>query len=390
MRRCGALPARSTAGAGRSRCRGGRSTPEHGRRRAAVRAALKRAANAIRVVAEAQRPREWRVSPTPGVTVSQRVLPLDRVGCYVPGGRYPLPSSLLMTAIPARVAGVPRWSSAARRWIRPVLAAAVEAGVDRVFRLGGAHAVAAMAYGTATVPRVSKIVGPGQPLGVGGQGAGRARLPDRLLRRADRDPDRRRAGPARRGLRPISSPRPSTTPTPGRCSSRRTARWPARGRGSGAAAAGARDRRPRRCGITAASSSRDRWPRPRRWPTTPPPSTWWWTPRPGPARSAMPARCSSGSWTAQVAGDYALGSNHTLPTAGVARVRGGLHAADFVKLVSMQRATAGGPAAGLPTPMTTLARAEGLEAHARSIEVRVPPAPAPLRRRPAARKARVR
>ena len=73
----------------------------------AVRAALKRAAKAIRVVAEAQRPREWRVSPTPGVTVAQRVLPLDRVGCYVPGGRYPLPSSLLMTAIPARVAGVP-------------------------------------------------------------------------------------------------------------------------------------------------------------------------------------------------------------------------------------------------------------------------------------------
>ena len=74
---------------------------------AAVRAALKQAARAIRVVAEAQRPREWRVSPAPGVTVSQRVIPLDRVGCYVPGGRYPLPSSLLMTAIPARVAGVP-------------------------------------------------------------------------------------------------------------------------------------------------------------------------------------------------------------------------------------------------------------------------------------------
>ena len=73
---------------------------------AAVRAALTQAAAAIRTVAMAQRPREWRVRPMPGVTVEQRVVPLERVGCYVPGGRYPLPSSLLMTAIPARVAGV--------------------------------------------------------------------------------------------------------------------------------------------------------------------------------------------------------------------------------------------------------------------------------------------
>jgi histidinol dehydrogenase len=96
-----------------------------------------------------------------------------------------------------------------------------------------------------------------------------------------------------------------------------------------------------------------------------------------------------GSWTAQVAGDYALGSNHTLPTAGVARTRGGLHAADFVKLVSTQRATAAGLRRVAHT-VTTLARAEGLEGHARSIDVRVPPAPpSPMRRR-AARKARVR
>ena len=161
----------------------------------------------------------------PGVTVSQRVMPLDRVGCYVPGGRYPLPSSLLMTAIPARVAGVPEVVVCSPSVDPVVLAAAVEAGVDRVFRLGGAHAVAAMAYGTATVPRVSKIVGPGQPLGVGRQGAGRRRLPDRLLRRPDRDPDRGRARAGRRGSPPTSSRRPNTTPTRGRCSSRRAARW---------------------------------------------------------------------------------------------------------------------------------------------------------------------
>ena len=152
---------------------------------AAVRTALKTAARAIRTVAAAQRPRDWRVTPTPGVTVSQRVIPLDRVGCYVPGGRYPLPSSLLMTAIPARVAGVPEVIVCSPSVDAVVLAAAVEAGVDRVFRLGGAHAVAAMAYGTATVPRVEQDRRTRQPLGVGRQGAGRRGLPDRLLRRAD-------------------------------------------------------------------------------------------------------------------------------------------------------------------------------------------------------------
>ncbi len=164
-----------------------------------------------------------------------------------------------------------------------------------------------------------------------------------------------------------------------------------RGRGSGAAAAGDRSGGARRCGTTAASSSRARWTRPWRWRTTPRPSIWWSTPTPAPRASATPARCSSAPWTAQVAGDYAIGSNHTLPTAGVARVRGGLHTADFVKLVSMQCVTK----AGLAAPrrhVTTLARAEGLEGHARSIEVRVPRTRRPRGRdpqpaAPAARKA---
>jgi histidinol dehydrogenase len=96
-----------------------------------------------------------------GVTVEQRVRPLDRVGCYVPGGRYPLPSTLLMTAIPARVAGVPE-IIAVCPWPDPiVLAAADAAGVTRLFRLGGAHAIAALAFGTTSIPRVDRIVGPG-------------------------------------------------------------------------------------------------------------------------------------------------------------------------------------------------------------------------------------
>ena len=128
---------------------------------AAVRAAIKDAAKHIRAVAKKQVPKGWRLQVTPGVTVEQRVTPLDRVGCYVPGGRYPLPSSLLMTAIPARAAGVAEIIVACPRTDPTVMAAALEAGATRVFRIGGAHAVAAMAYGTESVPRVDKIVGPG-------------------------------------------------------------------------------------------------------------------------------------------------------------------------------------------------------------------------------------
>ncbi len=87
--------------------------------------------------------------------------PLDRVGCYVPGGRYPLPSSLLMTAIPARVAGVAEIIAVCPRPEPVVLAAAEAAGVTRLFQLGGAHAIAALAFGTPTIPRVDRIVGPG-------------------------------------------------------------------------------------------------------------------------------------------------------------------------------------------------------------------------------------
>src|SRR5690349_225450 len=126
-----------------------------------VRAAIRDAARNIRAVAKRQVPKGWRVRVAPGVTVEQRIVPLDRVGCYVPGGRYPLPSSLLMTAIPASVAGVEDVVAVCPRPEPVVMAAALEAGVSRLFRLGGAHAVAALAYGTASVPRVDKIVGPG-------------------------------------------------------------------------------------------------------------------------------------------------------------------------------------------------------------------------------------
>jgi len=126
-----------------------------------VRTAIRVAARNIRAVAKKQVPRGWRVTVATGVTVEQRVIPLDRVGCYVPGGRYPLPSTLLMTAIPAATAGVKDVVVACPKPDAVVMAAALEAGVSRLFRIGGAQAIAALAYGTDSIPRVDKIVGPG-------------------------------------------------------------------------------------------------------------------------------------------------------------------------------------------------------------------------------------
>src|SRR3954466_7203466 len=127
----------------------------------AVRRAIKQAARNIARVAFRQIPRHFDVDVAGGVTVEQRVEPLGRVGCYVPGGRFPLPSSLLMTAIPARVAGVREVIVACPNPAPAVMAAAIEAGVTRLYQMGGAHAIAALAYGTRQVPRVDKIVGPG-------------------------------------------------------------------------------------------------------------------------------------------------------------------------------------------------------------------------------------
>src|SRR3954453_12163459 len=126
-----------------------------------VRRAISIAAANIRRVATRQLPRGWSLRPSTGVRISQRVVPLDRVGCYVPGGRYPLPSSLLMTATPATVAGVKEVIAVCPRPDATIMYAARAAGVSRLFRIGGAHAIAALAYGTDTIPAVDKIVGPG-------------------------------------------------------------------------------------------------------------------------------------------------------------------------------------------------------------------------------------
>src|ERR1035437_7637094 len=127
----------------------------------AMREALTIAADQIRAFAVAQLPASWSESPIAGLTTGQLVRPLGSVGCYVPSGRHPLPSTLLMTAIPAQVAGVERIAVVSPKPAPETLAAAHLVSITEFYRLGGAHAVAALAYGTQSLPRLAKIVGPG-------------------------------------------------------------------------------------------------------------------------------------------------------------------------------------------------------------------------------------
>ena len=333
-----------------------------------VRVAIARAARNIRSVSKKQVPKGWRHEVASGITVEQRVTPLTRVGCYVPAGRYPLPSSLLMTAIPARAAGVTEIIVCCPRPDRAVFAAAIEAGADRLFRIGGAHAIAAMAYGTRTVPRVDKVVGPGnrwvsaakslvsadcgidfyagptEILIVTASGSP-AWIAADLLAQAEHDPDARAVM--------ITTSRPLAERVASEIARQMPAGGPARqsiARHGGIivcptmnkAIALANDAAAEH--VVAGNDSIA-------------------------GRIVNAGAVFVGDWTAQVAGDYAIGSNHVLPTAGAARFRGGLNAADFVKLVSVQRMTKRG-LNSIARTITALARSEGLEAHARSIEVR--------------------
>jgi len=123
--------------------------------------AIRRMIHAVRAFSESQRPRDTSVEAAPGIVSERRWLPVDSVGICVPSGRSPLPSSLVMTAVPAQAAGVRRIAVVTPRAVDPILVVARELGLDEVYEVGGAQAVAALAYGTASIPPVDKIVGPG-------------------------------------------------------------------------------------------------------------------------------------------------------------------------------------------------------------------------------------
>jgi histidinol dehydrogenase len=334
-----------------------------------VRRAIARAARHIARVAFRQIPSHFDLNVTAGVSVEQRVEPLARVGCYVPGGRFPLPSSLLMTAVPARVAGVREVIAVCPRPEPAVMAAALEAGITRLFRIGGAHAVAALAYGTKTIPAVDKIVGPGNRYVATAKalvsadcaidffagpteivivaGSGRAEwIAADLVAQAEHDPDAR-----------------SVLITWNRAFARRVAALAAK-RATGRTIV---RRSLAAHGAIIVTSSAD--------------EAMELSNQIAPehlvvASEALlrrPVRAGAvfvGPFSAQAAGDYAIGSNHVLPTSGAARFRGGLSAADYVRVMSVQRVTRAGLTALAPT-ILPLARAEGLVAHAESIEVRL-------------------
>jgi histidinol dehydrogenase len=342
-------------------------------------AALRVAARHIRAVACLQLPQPWHLRPTKGVTLRQIVRPLESVACYIPGGRFALPSTVLMSAIPAQVAGVPEILITCPRPAPTVLVAADFLGLKRIFRLGGAQAVAAFAYGTESVPRADKIVGPGNryvsaakrllagwcgidfvagptELVVLGSEGRPAWIAAELVAQAEHDADavavfittaHQLALQVHNAVYTLLR---STVGSP-------VARQALGRRGAIILTRNAAE------GVNLVNQF------------VPEHLTLL-----DDAVGLLPQIRAAGSiflgsYSAVAAGDYAVGSNHILPTAGAARLSGGLSAADFVKSISVQRLSRPG-LSRLRRSIVMLATTEGLKAHAHSVETRFADGPA--------------
>jgi histidinol dehydrogenase len=334
--------------------------------------AIKKASENVRIVAEKQLPRGWSIETAPGVKIQQIVRPIENIACYIPGGRFSLVSTLLMTVVPAKVAGVPHIVAVCPKPNPELLVAARILGVKEIARIGGAQAIAALAYGTKSVPRVDKIFGPGNkyvtaakqfvsndcaidlPAGpteaivFAARGNPRWIVAD-LLAQAEHAKDaassflttsRTLAREVQREMKrqleqlPYSLARFSTEL-------------------SGA--------------ILVADSLNQACAFINRF---------------APEHLSLPENGDRllpriraagtvflGPWSAQPLGDYATGSNHVLPTGGWARVRGGLSAADFVKCISVQTIARDG-FLRLADTVETLAESEGLLAHRNAVRIR--------------------
>jgi histidinol dehydrogenase len=338
-----------------------------------TRLAMEHAARNIRGVAERQLPRGWTLEVEPGVKISQVVRPIEAIGCYVPGGRFSLLSTLLMTVIPALVAGVKRIVVVSPKPNAELLAAASMLGVTRVAPIGGAQAIAALAYGTKSIAAVDKIFGPGNrfvtaakqlvsgdsaidlPAGpteaiVLTDGGDPAWIAADLLAQAEHAPD---AG--------------SFMVTTSRDFAVRIQLEIERQLGALPKSNPVQQSSARSGAILLVSSMEQACEFVNRF---------------APEHLSLPQDTEDllqriqasgtvflGPWSAQPFGDYASGSNHVLPTAGWARARGGLSTADFVKCISVQHISGKG-FARLAQDVQILARAEGLLAHANAIEVR--------------------
>ncbi len=330
--------------------------------------AIRQAAGNIRRYAEWQTPQEWQREIQPGVRVGQLVRPLESVGCYVPGGRYPLPSTLLMTVIPAQVAGVEQIRVVSPHPAPSTLAAAAFLGVREFYRVGGAQAIAALAYGTGEIPRVDKIVGPGnryvtaakkmvafdcaieflagptEAVVISADGDPACVAAD-LVAQAEHDPDAL-----------------CVFLTPSRALAKKVQQdVKKRARANPIAAQSLFVRG----GILLCSSLQEAVEI---------------SNRIAPEHLTVPSLMASAvrhagsifldEFTPQAAGDYISGPNHTLPTAGMARVRGGLSVLDFVRIISCQQVSRDGMGSIGPAGIT-LANAEGLQGHAEAFRVRL-------------------
>ena len=337
----------------------------------AFRAAVRTAAKNIRGYARMQLPREKTWLAAPGLRLGQIVRPLDAVGAYIPAGRYPLPSTLLMTAIPAQAAGVKRIWVASPRPVPEILGTAHMLRVAGVFQMGGAHAIAAFAFGTRTVPKVDRIVGPGnmyvtaaKKLLAGEVGIDFVAGPTEILILAEEgDPAVLAADMLAQAEHDVDAS--AVLLTTSKKLARAVAREIERRLEDLPTAPVARQAINHASAIVLVDSLEEALELANRF---------------APEHLSIPERALLrkirhagsvfiGPSSPEAAGDYASGPNHVLPTSGLARLRGGLSAADFVKVISVQELS---PAAlaKLEPAITTLARAEGLEAHARSVEVR--------------------
>jgi histidinol dehydrogenase len=334
-----------------------------------LQAAMMVARGNILAFAEAQLPQEWTISPSAGVKTGQIVRPLGSVGCYVPGGRYPLPSTLLMTVTPAQVAGVERIVVCSPKPAKETMAAAWLAGVTEFYRVGGAQAIAAMAFGTATIGRVDKVVGPGNlfvtaakvlassecgidmPAGpteivVTSETGDATGIAADLVAQAEHDPEAL-----------------AVLITSNEVLAKNVAaqvKIQARGNAVAKQALGAQG-----CIFVTATVREARELTNRLAPehlTVDTADDLKWIRNAG--------SVFVGEHSPQSMGDYVSGPNHVLPTGRVGRVRGGLSVMDFVKVITVQQYTRQGLKQMGPHAIA-LAAAEGLKGHAESVRVRM-------------------
>lgn len=337
----------------------------------AFQSAIATATANIRAFARMQMPAEQIRVVKPGLRLGQVVRPLDTVAAYIPAGRYPLPSTLMMTVVPAQVAGVPNICVASPRPVAEILGTAYLLHVPHVFQMGGAQAIAAFAFGTRTVPRADRIVGPGniyvaaaKKLLAGEVGIDFVAGPTEILIvAAEGDPRYLAADMLAQAEHDVDASAVLLTTSKRLAAAvakeieRRLADLPN--------APVARKAIARNSAIVLVRSLDEAIELSNRF-----------APEhlsiPDDSLLAQVTHAGSvfvGPFSPEAAGDYASGPNHVLPTSGAARIRGGLSVADYLKVISVQQLNQRALRSLAPA-ITTLARAEGLEAHARSVEVR--------------------